>query len=133
MAGPEGITLAASVLFRSETITIVINYETMPVEKESRDIVSCICIEHWFFCYWRLKTLTLEESCFFFDWGRPDLTSAKKWNKKAEAVKTFVIRRLRYYHINYLQSWWWFASCKYFLFRVWIGCGFILSSRFKGN
>ena len=46
MAGPEGITLAASVLFRSETITIVINYETMPDVKESRDIVSCICIEH---------------------------------------------------------------------------------------
>ena len=46
------------------------------------------------------------ESCFFFDWGRPDLTSAKKWDKKAEVVKTFVIRRLRCYHINYLQSWW---------------------------
>ena len=45
MAGPEGITLAASVLFRSETITIVIDYETMPGVKESRDVVSCICIQ----------------------------------------------------------------------------------------
>ena len=45
MAGPEGITLAASVLFWSETITIVIDYETMPGVKESRDVVSCICIQ----------------------------------------------------------------------------------------
>ena len=28
---------------------------TMPGVKESRDVVSCICIQHWLFCYWRLE------------------------------------------------------------------------------
>ena len=64
MAGPEGITLAASVLFRSETITIVIDYETMPDVKESRDIAfvsnfDYFAIEDWKLKYWRRVAFSL--------------------------------------------------------------------------